>query len=172
MTATVGVPRPGAPGEPGGQGVTRASGTTGVPTPRGAPSVETRSFVPAVRPVRRRHGHRRLWAAGLLTAVVLGGTTVGVDVLRAPDAAGPSTEQVSQALADLAWAQEAYHRRHDAYAPSVLALVGLGWRPTPGVRVRVVDAGPETYCLAAGPSDGEPSAWLSQDWLLGSTPCA
>lgn len=169
MTATVGVHRPGAPGEPGDAGTTRASG---VPTPDGPPVAERHSFVPAVRPARRRQGHRRLWAAGLLTAVVLGGTTVGVDVLRTPAVAGPSAEQVGQALADLGWAQEAYHRRHDAYASSVLALVALGWRPTSGVQVRVLHSGDDTFCLAAGPAAGEPDAWLAQDWILRSTPCA
>lgn len=135
------------------------------------PGSRTRSFEPDARPARRRHAHRRLWLAGLLVAVVAGGTTVGVDVLRAPDTAAPSAEQVSQALADLAWAQEAFHRRHGTYAATALALAAVGWRPTAGVQVRVLDSGPDTFCLAAGPADGTPTSWLAQDWVQRAQPC-
>jgi hypothetical protein len=135
------------------------------------PGARTRAFEPDARPVRRRGDHRRLWVVSLLVAAVAGGTTVGVDVLSAPDVSGPSAEQVSQALADLAWAQEAYHRRRGSYASTALGLVAVGWRPTAGVQVRVLDSGRDTFCLAAGPSDGAPTSWLSQDWVQRAQPC-
>lgn len=123
---------------------------------------------PAVR-VRRRGARRRvasavLVALGLVGAVVATEAALGVGREVA-------AETLAEALAAAGAAEEAHRDLHGGYTVDQGALVQSGWVPVPGVEVSVLDADRDGFCLAAGVTGGEPSAWLTETWAPLAEPC-
>ncbi|HMO11807.1 MAG TPA: hypothetical protein PKB06_09975, partial [Actinotalea sp.] len=121
---------------------------------------------------RRRARHRLLVAAVVVVgAVVASLVAVNLWLLSSSVPEQPSTERVSQALADAAASQEAYRDLHGRYTADVGALVQAGWVAAPDVEVSLVSAGRDSFCLAAGPAGATPIAWLTEDWAPSPRSC-
>jgi hypothetical protein len=122
---------------------------------------------------------RRRWHWSLVFAVLAGLVGYAVTTIAAvgpwggpvAGAATPSAERISEQLARTAAAEEQYYEAHERYTPDLAELGATGWVPVGDVSVVVVSAGAEVFCLAAGPSGEEPTAWLSQEWGAAGEPC-
>lgn len=122
-----------------------------------------------VRVSRWRSRPALVGGAALVAALVGGG------VLAASHGQGGTVTRADQVvirgtLQAAGIAQLSHHTETLAYAPSIDDLIRSGFEPDPQVTVTVVDATDDTFCLAAGPTGDQPTAWLTPAGES-TTPC-
>lgn len=98
-------------------------------------------------------------------------SAVALWLWNAPFAVVSPSEAISEALAQAAASQEAFHGQHGGYTVDPGALVQSGWVPASDVDVVLVSAAANSFCLAAGPAGAAPVAWFDQDWRQLDEPC-
>lgn len=107
-------------------------------------------------------------AAAAIASVL---SAVALWLWNAPFATVTPSERMSQALAEAAAAQEAFHHLHGGYTVDPGALVQAGWIPVNDIDVVLVSASADSFCLAAAPAGESPVAWFTQDWEQLDEPC-
>lgn len=123
-------------------------------------------------PVRVRWWRSRAALVGALALLALlgGGWFLAASLGQGGTVTRAEREVVRGALQAAGIAQLSHHTHTLTYATSIDDLILLGLEPDPRVTVTIVDATDETFCLAAGPTGEEPTAWLTPAGES-TTPC-